>query len=538
MSPLLTREYLAHVPTLLLICGATLFGIGCASEGMMRSDGAGAYDESYAGDDDDAPDEWGDDDDDMDGNDGAESPPPESERDFMPRPQVTDIWVFVPNPERDTVSKINAQTRDIYTLEVGRRPTEVVITPDYSLAAAFNADSDSVSIIDVATDTVEELSVREDFNDILISPDGQWVVAFFNTEMVDADFTVEGVRSYTEVSFVNTVSRTVQSASVGFNPKDVQFTADGTRAVIITDAYFTVVDLTVDPIEFELLDLDADPASPPSTAEVLLGPTGEYALVRNHEWDDLQLVDLETGSLDYLPVGEDPSDMDLSPDASSIIVVARGSKELHILPASDPSAGETVLELPETETLGSLVIDPTGETGILYTTAVAQDRVTFWNIETNELSVRRVEKPVDAVSLSPDGRSALLLHSLADVEGENDLYTSNYALSVVDLDTRLINAVLLEAEPTSWTTSTDGRYSMFMMENNRNVGVIDYRTRLVDDIYVPSVPAFVGFMPTVEDTPPIGWISQEHELGRISFLAPDALEVQTITGFELNSVID
>ena len=48
-------------------------------------------------------------------------------------------------------------------------PTEVVVTPDYSLAAAFNADSNSVSIIDIATDAVEELPVREDFNDILIS---------------------------------------------------------------------------------------------------------------------------------------------------------------------------------------------------------------------------------------------------------------------------------------------------------------------------------------------------------------------------------
>jgi hypothetical protein len=230
--------------------------------------------------------------------------------------------------------------------------------------------------------------------------------------------------------------------------------------------------------------------------------------------------------------------MDLTPDASSIVVVARGSKELYVLPAADPAAGETVIELPETETLGSLVIDPTGETGILFTTAVEQDRVTFWDITTDELNIRRVEKPVDAVSLSPDGRSALLLHSLADVEGEDDIYTDNYALSVVDLDTRLINAVLLEAEPTSWTTSTDGRYSMFMMESNRNVGVIDYRTRLVDDIYVPSMPAFVGFMPTLDDTAPLGWISQEHELGRISFVEPASLDIQTITGFELNSAIE
>ena len=37
---------------------------------------------------------------------------------------------------------------------------------------------------------------------------------------------------------------------------------------------------------------------------------------------------------------------------------------------------------------------------------------------------------------------------------------------------------------------------------------------------------------------PLHWVSQDHELGRISFYDADAGTIDTITGFELNSEID
>ena len=155
------------------------------------------------------------------------------------------------------------------------------------------------------------------------------------------------------------------------------------------------------------------------------------------------------------------------------------------------------------------------------------------------MTSRRLEKPIEAVAISPDGNSALIIHSLEDAPGEDDIFTNRHALTVVDLNTWLTNPVALQSRPTRWTTSNDGRYSLFIMENNRNVGVIDYATRLVDDLLVPSQPVHIGMMP-LEDEPEdaLGWVSQEHNLGRISFIEPYNLEVQTVTGFELNSAID
>ena len=520
---------------LLLLTGSTLLG-ACSDSEIL---GAG-----YGDDDDDAMDgETGDDDDGPDDNsdDGLEGDEPEEENDFLTtEPRGTDVYVFVANPSRDTVSKIDAHTREIETIEVGDEPTQVLVSSDYLRAVTFNASADSVSVIDVNSNEVTELDVREDFNFIQMSPDGRWVVAYFNAAVEDASFDVSGVRSFTEVSFVDTVEKRVESYSVGFNPKEVKFTAAADRAIVISDSFMTVANLLVSPIELQLLDLDADPLDPPTAAEVEVTPAGDWAFVRYQGFDTIQAVDLHTGDLGLLDGGDNPTDLDLSPDGSEALVVSRDSSEVRIFDTADPlGTSALIVPTPIESTIGSLVLAGSGDVGLLFTTAVAEDRITFWNRVEDTMTSRRLEKPVEAVAISPDGESALIIHTLEDTPGENDIFTNRYALTVVDLNTWLTNPVALQSRPLRWTTSNDGRYSLFIMENNRNVGVIDYATRLVDDLLVPSQPVHIGMMPLEEEPEnALGWVSQEHNLGRISFIEPYDLSIETVTGFELNSAID
>jgi len=523
---------------LLLALGLTT---GCSDRSIGLGGGYSDDDDDYgdyADDDDFAS---GDDDDQAPGdNDGDEPPPPEEEDEvFTTEPRGTDVFVFVANPSRDTVSKIHAVNRTIDTIDVGDEPIQVVVSPDYQRAVTFNAGGDSVSVIDVLTDTVTELSVREDFNFIQMSPDGRWVVAYFNAKVAEASFDIEGVRSFTEVSFVDTWNLRVESYSVGFNPREVQFSADSRRAVVISDSFLTVCDLSTDPIDLSLVDLGADPIDPLVAAEVAVTPAGTFAFVRYNGVNEIQVVELDTGDLDSLDGGDDPSDLDLSPDGTEAIVVSRGSQELRIFDAIAPfGATPTIIPTPSSSTLGTLNLAPGGASGLLFTTALLEDRITFWDRASGELTERGLAKPVDAVAISPDGESALIVHTLADVEDADDVFADREAITVVDLETWLTNPVALESKPTRWTSSNDGRYALFIMENNRNVGVIDYATRLVDDLLVPSLPVHIGTMPAESGDEALGWVSQEHELGRISFVRPFEQAVETVTGFELNSDID
>lgn len=516
-------------------CLPLLLALGCA-----------AYDGALVGRESDDDDWTGDDDAPADDDDGAPDagdgePADETENDFLgSEPRGTDQFVFIANPSRDTVTRIRASDRSITTIDVGRRPTQVVVSPDYSQAVAYNAGSDSVSIIQTLTADVQELPVREDLNRIDGSPDGRWVLAWFDAAAVDAEFGVEGVRSYDEVSFVDTWEGRVESYAVGFNPRGVRFTADASTAVLYAEGLLAVADLTAEPVRIELLDLGMDPVDPPRAAEVEVTPSGSWAFVRFSDVDEVRAVDLGTGAVASLSVGLGPSDIDLSPDGQELVVVARESHELRVFDAQDPFAGpDRVLATPADSTIGSLVLAPDDRRGLLFTTAALEDRMTVWDRATDTLVERALVKPVQGVAIAPDGRSALVLHTLADAPDEHDLFTDRWALTVVDLESGITNAVALEAQPTRWSTSDDGRYTLFLMAGSRQVGVIDYQSRLVDDLSVPSLPVFVGMMPERE-TPQdaLGWVSQEHELGRISFVAPYDGTVETVTGFELNGGIE
>jgi DNA-binding beta-propeller fold protein YncE len=519
-----------HILTLLLLAG-------CADNTLMsRSPGADASE--YAGDDDDRAD--GDDDAAPGANDEADGEAPdENEQDtFTTRPRSTDVFVFIANPSRDTVSKINAATRTIETIDVGDEPVQVVVSGDYQRAVAFNRGDDSVSIIDVNTNNVAELRVREDMNWIEMSPDGRWVLAWFNAQAPDADWYTDGVRSYTEVSFVDTMNLQVQSFSVGFNPKGVRFTADSSEAVVYSDGFLTVADLDAEPIALSLVDLGEDPVTPDVARTLEVLPDGAWAYVLYPQADKLKAVDMLSKEVHHLDAGLGPQDIDLTPD-DRLAVVARDSHEVRLFDALHPLAIPEIVATPEDYHMGQLLLTPGGDQGLLFTNSYAENQITVWDLATGAMEVHGLVKPVDNVSISPDGRSALVLHALWDAEDGDPLFAGRHALTVVDLQSWLMNPVQLAAQPKDWTTSEDGRYSLFIMEGNRNVGVVDYATRLVDDLIVPSQPVFLGIMPgadSVEET--LGWVSQEHELGRISFVHPWEGAVETVTGFELNSDID
>ena len=78
------------------------------------------------------------------------------------------------------------------------------------------------------------------------------------------------------------------------------------------------------------------------------------------------------------------------------------------------------------------------------------------------------------------------------------------------------------------------------MEDQPYLEVLDYVTLLPDEIELKSNPVYVGVLPPLEgdtDEPP-AWVSQDHDLGRISFYEPSSDTLETITGFELNSAIE
>ena len=452
-------------------------------------------------------------------------------------PATTNAYVFVANPDRNTVTRIEVSTLNVLTADVGVNPILVETSSDYRVAVTFNEGSDSLSVIDAETLAVQDIEIRNNLNMMQMSPDGNWVVCYHDLNGENGGVGQGGAISYNAISIVNLDTLEHVEAMAGAFPKDVQFSADSTMAVVISDDYLSVIDFTQNPPSLRRIAIAEDLVNPPLAEEVLLDPMGRYAIVRQYGVDELVLVDLQGTSdvVSMLEVGANPTDMDVSPDGSQAMVVARVAKELWIYDLQDPTLAPMVLALPESDVFGSLLLSENGSHGVLYSTASGQSRIGVWDRATQEVTVRGTIKPVSAVDMSPDSQTTILFHPRENGDIDSSSYFYNrYGVSLMDMDDLFTSSYQLSAEPDAFASTPDGRYGLFTMKDRPYIEILDYATFVPDEIQLPSIPLHLGALP---DTNTI-FISQEHDLGRISFFTPEEDILQTITGFELNAVVE
>lgn len=463
----------------------------------------------------------------------------ETESDFMSlRPATTNVYVFVANPERNTVTRIKVPELEVLTAEVGVEPLLVETASDYTRAVTFNNGSDDISIIDAETLSVSDVEIRSNLNQMKMSPDGKWVVCYHDVLAENGGSSSGGAISFNAISIVDLENEVHHEAMAGAYPHDVQYTEDGMMAVVIADDYLTALDFSSgDPVPRRIAIAD-DLINPPKAEEVLLDPEGRYAIVRQYGVSDLVLVDFEDGATEQvslIEVGANPTDMDVSPSGEEAIVVARGSNELWIYSLENPSDTPIVIPMPEEEVFGSLLISPDDDQGILYSTATGLSRMAVWDRDSHDITVRGLVKPISSVGLSPTGDTAVISHPRenGDVDATSQFYNA-YALSLVDMSDLFSSAYKLSAKPESFASTPDGKVGFFILENKPYLELLNYETFVPSEVTLPSVPVHLGTLPDTN----IAFVSQEHDLGRLSFFDTEESILQTITGFELNSAIE
>jgi DNA-binding beta-propeller fold protein YncE len=462
---------------------------------------------------------------------------PEVEEDLLAlMPATTPEYVFVANPDRNTVTRISVPGLAVITTEVGDNPISVSVTPDHATAVTYNMNSNDVSIIDAATLEVQTVAVRDGRNEMVMSPDGAWVICYFNQHSDETGSSTGGAQSFNDISLVNIETLEHFPMVVGPNPRGIHFSADGAIAVVVSDSYLSRIDLTASEPEPEHIQITDDLIDPPTAEEVVLDPMGITAIVRQFGATDLVHVDLDLMERTPLAVGDNPTDLDITPDGTELVVVARGSSELWVYDLANPFDTQSVLDLPEETLFGSVLLSPDNERGLLYSTASGESLYASWDRNSGDVVLRDLVKPVKGMGISPTGGTAIISHSAsngADVDSSSPYY-NRPALSLVDLGTFFGSSLALPAEPTQFANTPDGETGFFVMDGQPFLEVLDFKTLIHDEIELKSNPVHLG---TLLDTD-TAFISQEHHLGRISFFHPEDSDLQTITGFELNANIE
>jgi hypothetical protein len=371
---------------------------------------------------------------------------------------------------------------------------------------------------------VEPYDVPAHMNSLAWSPDGRVAVAYLDYE-AGTDIEIDGVVDLTEVLFIPLDGGAPRAVSIGFSPRNILFTPDDGRAVIMSRSEVVVVSLdTFEVVVTYPLVLDSDQEVNPKDA--VLTPDGRYALVSVEGSSELYKLDLQSPTIDIEDLDAPPSDMIVSEADDAVVIVYDSLNRVDVLDL-------TSFELKEPVALddamnGVLLSD--GQAFLYNSTSSSHDVYTL-DLETTELIEHRVENPVDDMRLSPAGGYAVgtLRPEGTSGSGLEQYQDANWGLSVVDLVDNEAISLVLESRPVGLELVEQGdtTYALVLLEGRDTV--------LQLDLSAPSQPTELELEapPTGIGALPDGRFSITHDapLGLITFLDPATGKTTPAAGF-------
>lgn len=495
--------------------------------------------------------------------------PPELASRFL-TPRAGRDFVFVPNELLDTVSKIDADSLEITSIPVGDRPTRLQAVEGLNLAVVLNQGSETLSVIRASEfsnieDEVVNVPIDPRQNELILSPDGRYALAFFSFARLEDDDPVGNLQT---ISMVGTDPGSEQSFSltVGFGVRNIIFEGDETqttRAYIITDTGLSLLDfdMIAGDAVLPVIALTPFPLERPEDREVAITPSGLYAVTRDRSKAEVYIVRLSDGAITTLPLPGIASDLDLFPGQDKALVVVEEPNALWTFDVAgafdDPSAIEEVPSGTEPKAFAS--ISPGGEHILLFTPQAGSDRMTQVTLDgtgSANVTVYPLHKAICRISMAPDGEHAVVVHprqvgvtehdrercelELAGDLSEAEMFAAEHpGYTLFDMSTGFARLVLSEVYPEDlvfWSGEDASYVYLTFLDEERGVQTVDrvnLRTLNVSPLNLGSPPSHLGRV--------LGrrriWVNQEHPLGRMTFIDVFTEEAKTVTGFELNRFV-
>jgi YVTN family beta-propeller protein len=240
------------------------------------------------------------------------------------------------------------------------------------------------------------------------------------------------------------------------------------------------------------------------------------------------------------------TDVDLAPSGEFALAVVRDlSTVLRVpIPGGFTQPETVTTTFVEGELIGSVDVSTDSRRALLYTTVVeANERISILDIEDGSFDVVRLAKSVERVTITPDGDKALIVHR--KLPGNPDeagidpdtVIDRSYGYSVVDFDSGF-SKLQTARSPVGPATVVPTGSDLFVLFNDPSVGLFEVHqvgleSFLVERITLGSPPNSIGSVPDSQRV----FVGQEHPDGRISFIDWETGELESVTGFELNSRI-
>ncbi len=210
---------------------------------------------------------------------------------------------------------------------------------------------------------------------------------------------------------------------------------------------------------------------------------------------------------------------------------------LVVLPLPDVLSSPSAYQVIELEQFaGSIALDDQDRVALLYTNAVASDRLTIVDMVgvPSEWGLRTVlvKAPIQAVFPAPDGAHAVVFMGQAAGSSLPGGY------SIVPLGERLPPKIVgTVAPPKSIAIGpSPSRNALVTVSNDvdlHEVHLLHMPELSSDVISLPSAPLSAGIVPETQK----GFVAQRHPEGRLTFVELESGAPRTLTGFELSEKV-
>jgi hypothetical protein len=466
-------------------------------------------------------------------------PPPEGEVESdYEAPVATGNFVWIANPKSGRVAFIDATTLEVRTVVAGNGPTYHASVPGQATdsTVVLNVLSKDATILRATGGTIEAktLPTAAQANALAFSADGRFAIAWADSRKVPNAPKTEG---FQDLTVMDLQANTSTILAVGYRPVAVGFAAGEARAHAVTQDGVALIDLSGPPKLTKNVAIADTPNEDPGTRDVFVTKDGRYAFVRRDGDATVTAVSLDTDSRTPIVLPGPVTDLDLADTGDRAVAVVRDTAQAVILPipaiVAAPASG-TIITVTG-ETVGSVSIAPGGERGLLYTNALAAERVTVLELEAGTFRTVKLYSPVLGVFSSPDAQHAVVLHDKTDGPSGTP-----GAFSLVPVGQSLpAKIVATKATPVAVAVTND-RAVVAERSNKTGTGIYGaYLARLpslmVERYDLASPPIAVGVVAGAKRA----FIAQEHPEGRLTFVDLETGIARTLTGFELASrVVD
>lgn len=479
------------------------------------------------------------------GSAGPAPAPPEIEVESSFRvPVVTGRLIWAANPASGRVALVDALTHEVQTVSAGLAPTYLAAIPGNTLnrALVINTGSDSCTLFRQSPDGVLsdlDLPLHQRATAWTVSASGRFAIAWSDARDFAALDPTEGLQDVTVIDLGREPPVALRF-SVGYRPVSLQIdaadqrayavTRDGISVIALGDAPRLLDDVTIVTPEEAL----AGGAGEPVLDDVPITPDGRFAVVRFSGAARVKVIALSENRSQTLTLPGEVSDVDLNGSGNRAVAVLRATGQVAVFSpeAALADAGAVSSFTLDGETLGSASLPDAGDKALLFTNAVASDRLAILDLAASGAPPRVVslKAPITAVFPSPAGS-----HAVALLETEETSERAG-AFSIVPVNDALPPKIQgTDAPPfrVSLAETPNGVRGLITTRDDQLGIHAVYLVRMpslqVDRIDLSSPPIAVGLLPEHG----IGYVAQQHPEGRITFINLETAAPETLTGFEL-----